>query len=291
MRTALRAAAAVAALFLASSALAQETPAGAGEVLYEQLSPFERVFVVETGSVRFLRFGNPNGDDQTGIDLRHPDVPQLEYIPLTLGGMALAGGRQRGMVIGFGGGAVTRYWHGLAPEMTIDSVEIDPVVAAVAFSYFGFQYSPLLPIHLMDGRQWVQETPHHYDVVLLDAYGHGDAPYHLTTLEFYQDVQDRLAPGGVVMANMVAESGRTLLSMMRTFDEAFPVVLRLDTPNDGNIVLLGSMSKKIDAEAFDRRLAAYSAELGLDEPLELAPVPMPDSLLHGVVLRDADAPR
>ena len=221
MRSVTPALATLALLLLGWTATAQETPAGAGQVLYEQLSPFERVFVVEVGSVRFLRFGNPNGDDQTGIDMRDPAMPQLEYIPLTLGGLALAQQRQRGLVIGFGGGAVTRYWHGLLPDMPIDSVEIDPVVAAVAFAYFGFQYSPLLPIHLMDGRQWVQETPHRYDVVLLDAYGHGDAPYHLTTVEFYREVQDRLAPGGVVMANMVAERNETLLNQARTFNAAF----------------------------------------------------------------------
>jgi len=256
-----------------------------GTIVLEQTSPYGQVYVVDFNGERFLRFGSPNGDDQSGLDLRDPDRPVLEYIPLTLAGLATADKLDRGLVIGFGAGSVTRYWHQAAPEMVIDSVEICPVVTALAFTHFGFEPSEKLPVHVMDGRQFVGDTSGRYDVVLLDAYGSGDAPYHLTTLEFYQEVRAKLVPGGVVMANMVADGPATVLAMMRTFDEAFDTVIRLDTAQDGNVVLLGYSSPA--PESFAEALQTF-VELHPLKGHETigASVPLPEALVDAPVLRD-----
>lgn len=279
IRRHLPAALALAVLLAAGGAAAQ------GTVVHEQTSPYGQVFVVDSNGERFLRFGSPDGDDQSGLDLRDPDRPVLEYIPLTLAGLATADKLQRGLVVGFGAGMVTRYWHRAEPEMVIDSVEICPVVTALAFTHFGFQPAPNLPIHVMDGRQFVQDTAARYDVVLLDAYGSGDAPYHLTTVEFYREVVAHLAPGGVVMANMVAEAEATVAAMMRTFAEAFDEVVRLDTARDGNVVLLGYGAG--GSGSFAAELDAF----GLEHPLQGHetigdPLPLPEGVMAAPVLRD-----
>ncbi len=259
--------------------------AAQGTVVHEATSPYGQIYVVDSKGERFLRFGSPDGDDQSGLDLRDPDRPVLEYIPLTLAGLATADALERGLVVGFGAGMVTRYWHLAAPEMVIDSVEICPVVTALAFTHFGFQPADNLPIHVMDGRRFVQDSAAQYDVILLDAYGSGDAPYHLTTLEFYQEVRARLSPGGVVMANMVAEAEATVAAMMRTFDEAFDEVIRLDTAHDGNVVLLGY------AEGGSTSFAADVETFVLQHPLQGhrtigAPVPLPEGAATAPVLLD-----
>lgn len=267
-------------------ALAGVTVAAAqGTVVAEQVSPYGKVYVVDSNGERFLRFGSPDGDDQSGMDLRDPGRPVLEYIPLTLAGLATAGKLERGLVVGFGAGSVTRFWHDAAPDMYIDSVEICPVVTALAFTHFGFQPSEKMPIHVMDGRQFVADSQGQYDVVLLDAYGSGDAPYHLTTVEFYREVQARLAPGGVVMANMVADAQATVLAMIRTFDEAFEVVVKLDTARDGNIVLLGyeSFEPATFRDSIDALTQVHPAR-GHETIGD--PLPLPGAAAAAPVLRD-----
>jgi spermidine synthase len=271
---------ALAAIAIAGHAVAQ------GTVVHEQTSPYGQIFVVDSKGERFLRFGSPDGDDQSGLDLRDPGRPVLEYIPLTLAGLATADKLERGLVVGFGAGMVTRYWHLAAPEMFIDSVEICPVVTALAFTHFGFQPAENLPIHVMDGRRFVQDSAAQYDVVLLDAYGSGDAPYHLTTLEFYQEVRARLAPGGVVMANMVAEAEATVAAMMRTFDEAFDEVVLLATAHDGNVVLLGYGEGRSSTFAAD--VEAFVQEHPLQGHGTIGdPIPLPEGVATAPVLRDA----
>jgi len=256
------------------------------EVVYQQSSPYDEIYVVEVEGQRFLRFGSADGDDQSGMLLADPDRHLLEYIPLTLVGLSLAEKRERGLVIGFGAGSTTRAWHRTVPDMHIDSVEIDPVVAALAFTHFGFQPHGSLPIHIMDGRTFVQQSQGQYDVILLDAYGAGDAPRHLTTLEFYREVADRLAPGGVAIANVVAEDVPTVLAMMRTFSEVFPGTLRLDTPRDGNILLLGRLGEPLDPIRAEQQLAAQAARLAVDPSAVGAILPLPASMDEAPVLRD-----
>ena len=248
-------------------ASAAEPPATTGStVLYDQASPYERVLVVEVAGRRILRFGSVGGDKQSVLDLARPEIPVLEYIPRTLAGAALADKLDRGLVIGFGAGTVTRFWHRHFPEMWIDSVEIDPLVTAVAFQFFGFAPHDRMPIHVMDGRAFVRSSLGGYDLVLLDAFGAGDAPYHLTTLEFYREVQAKLAPGGVVIANMVAKEDETMRAQARTFTEAFAAVYRVETPYDGNVLLIGASAPALSAGQWEERLAAFVARatLGID---------------------------
>jgi spermidine synthase len=257
-------------------------------LLYDEVSPFERVVVVDEGGQRFLRFGSLTGDDQTVLDLARPDIPVLEYIPRTGFGLALLDTPQRALVIGLGGGSTTRFWHGIYPAMRIDSVEIDPLVVAVAYRYFTFPFDPLLPVHVMDGRAWVQESPGDYDLVLLDAYGAGDAPYHLTTLEYYGELRSKLAQGAVVIANMVAEDNATVAAMARTFREAFPTVYRIQTPNDGNVLLIGTDGPALTDAELASRLEHFATTHapGMD-PSDLGrPSPSPGNVHGAPVLRD-----
>ncbi len=279
------------ALSLLALLLLPSVPAGAQEVeglLYDEVSPFERVIVVDEGGQRFLRFGSLTGDDQTVLDRARPDVPVLEYIPRTGFGLALVDDPDRALVIGLGGGSTTRFWHLLFPAMRIDSVEIDPLVVAVAFQYFGFPHDPLLPVHVMDGRAWIRESPGDYDLVLLDAYGAGDAPFHLTTAEYYAELRSRLAPGAVVIANMVAESNATVAAMARTFRECFPTVYRIETPNDGNVLLIGTDAPALQGEALDGRLQAFLTAHGAGlDPADLGtPTPSPGNVHGAPVLHD-----
>ncbi len=258
------------------------------QTLYDETSPYERVFVVEAGGRRYLRFGSTTGDDQSALDLADPETPVLEYIPRTLAGAALAEKLDRGLVIGFGAGTVTRFWHRHFPDMWIDNVEIDPLVAATAFQFFGFAPHDRLPVHLMDGRAFVRSSAGGYDLVLLDAFGAGDAPYHLTTLEFYREVQKKLAPGGVVIGNMVAEKDETLQAQARTFREAFPAVYRVETPHDGNVLLIGQSAPALGAEDFAELLEAFVARwrLGLDLPAMAPLSDSPAGVARAAVLHD-----
>jgi spermidine synthase len=110
-------------------------------------------------------------------------------------------------------------------------------------------------LHAKDGRRFIQETDAKYDLIFLDAYNSDTIPFHLTTREFYREVQARLAPGGIVVSNIIgvlrgSQSG-FFRAMYRTLAEAFPTVHVIPIhdvgggfpPYEINIILVATQEK------------------------------------------------
>src|SRR5690606_19206100 len=76
--------------------------------------------------------------------------------------------------------------------------------------------------------QYLRSHPGPYDWVVLDAYYSDSIPFHLTTQEFFQEVREALAPGGIVISNVIsALAGRDaafLAALVRTLETVFPQV-------------------------------------------------------------------
>jgi hypothetical protein len=76
----------------------------------------------------------------------------------------------------------------------------------------------------------------------MDAYHQPYIPFHLTTVEFFQQVRDRLTPDGVAVVNAGKAPngddrlGQALASTMRA---VFPQVFIIDTAGFGNQILVG----------------------------------------------------
>ena len=67
-------------------------------------------------------------------------------------------------------------------------------------------------------------------MIVIDAFYADSIPFHLATHEFLQLVRTRLAPGGVVVVNVIgaldaATSSKLLRSLTKTYRSSFPTVL------------------------------------------------------------------
>jgi len=122
--------------------------------------------------------------------------------------------------IGFGGGRTASYLHHYLPNVSITSVELDPVVVELSRKYFGIKDEPNFKVANEDGRQFLTRSTERYDMILLDAF-HGPAvPFHLLTKEFYHLVAERLNEGGVVMQNLDPDNA-LFDSVVKTMATAF----------------------------------------------------------------------
>lgn len=186
-------------------------------VLFRQDTQYHRITVTEKGTTRNLRF---DATRQSSIDMsdgltsrvRYPDYLQLS--------LALRPDAKRVLVLGLGGGAVTkRFWNDYS-GMSVDSVEIDPVVIDVAKRYFSLPVDARSHVYAQDARRFVQTASGTYDIVIMDAYYADALPFHLTTQEFFREAKARMAPDGVVAYNVISalEGDRSKLfrSMYRT---------------------------------------------------------------------------
>ncbi|MDR3686870.1 MAG: fused MFS/spermidine synthase [Coriobacteriia bacterium] len=202
--------------------LADVTPVSAissqGEtVLYRFDSQYHRISVTEANGVRHLRFDASN---QTAIDLTDGYTSVIKYpnyIDLALAAKPYA---RRVLVLGLGGGAITKRWWRDYPQMTIDTVETDPAVIDVARRYFGLPEDQRIRVYNQDARRFVQSSLDTYDIVIVDCYYSDSLPSHLTTQEFFNEVKKRMAPNGVLAYNLIGsvsgDNSRLFRSMYRT---------------------------------------------------------------------------
>ncbi|OHB77488.1 MAG: hypothetical protein A2W31_12155 [Planctomycetes bacterium RBG_16_64_10] len=188
------------------AAAAQPDTGAATGVLFEQESLYHYLRVTEHGSVRRLQFRR-SGDEfeESAINVANPLQFEMSYYPLMLAAFAHQPAPRSILFIGLGGGTLPRAIRHYFPQAQIDTVELDPAVAAVAKDYFGFQEDPRMKVYIRDGRVQVRRfvrAQKRYDIIFLDAFRGGYIPYHLTTKEFAESLVELLPPNGIVVNNL-----------------------------------------------------------------------------------------
>ena len=231
-------------------------------VLFRADTQYHRVLVTEGNGERTLRFDRSR---QTSIDIADPLVSRIRYPDYLHLAFALRPDARRVLVLGLGGGALpARMLHDY-PGVTVDAVEIDPVVVDVAERFFALPEDERLRIYVEDARRYVQRTGERYDIVIVDCY-HADAiPFHLTTAEFFAEIAEVLEPDGVCAYNIISavegERSELFRSLYRTaggvWDRLWVFPVERDEGDDSltsirNIVMLASDGQVETAELLSR---------------------------------------
>src|SRR3972149_5803720 len=169
-------------------------------VLFGPDSVYHPIVVAEDAVARYLRFDR---SFQSGMYLRDPFSGPFLYVAYAHLGLVFRPEAQRVLVVGLGGGSIPkRFWRDY-PAMLIEVAELDPMVVDVAKRFFGVPEDLRLRIVAQDGRLFLRNTRQRYDMIILDAYFAESIPFHLTTREFMQLARSRLAPGGIVLSNVI----------------------------------------------------------------------------------------
>jgi len=237
------------------------TNAEGEQILFRADTQYHQITVTEANNIRMLRFDRST---QSAIDLTDGYTSTIAYPNYLHLALTLKPDARRVLVLGLGGGAITkRMWRDY-PEMRIDSVEIDPVVVDVAQRYFGLPEDERLSVTVADARRYVQTTPETYDIIIVDAYYADSLPFHLTTTEFFREIKKRLSPDGVVAYNVISpvggENSDLFRSMYRTatgvYDHlwVFPIGIGGDRSVgvNRNIIVLATDTDVSQAEVLGR---------------------------------------
>jgi spermidine synthase len=226
-------------------------------LLFDQTSAFGRVLVLDEGPRRVMRFGSPQGSEQSEIVRDDPRALPVEYVRYALLGLAHQGPAGRVLMVGLGGGTFSNLIHRALPDVTVDVVEIDPVVVAAARAYFGVaaQEDARYRVHVADAAAWIGRDDGRYDYILLDAYAGEAIPLALRGVDFFRAVGRRLAPGGVVAIN-IAELHAEGLAAAGAFRSVFQPFDCYQAPHDGNIVIFAATGSRPAAGTEEAAAAA-----------------------------------
>ncbi|WP_207455784.1 fused MFS/spermidine synthase [Azospirillum sp. SYSU D00513] len=236
----------VAVALLAPLAWAAALWEGQGFAVYRE-TPHNTIMVRETAEEITLHLNTPW---ITQSRIRKDGSATGLYYDLFAAAPALAEGR-RVLVLGLAGGAITRGIRAAWPDSDLLGVELDAEVVEVARERFGLEG---VRVEVADARRHVETSSELHDVIIVDLYSTAAIPFFTATAEFFQAVERRLAPGGVLMMNVVAleERDRLLGPLAATQATAFPTVFAADA-RIGNHILIATKEPR-EAEDLRRRL-------------------------------------
>ena len=209
--------------------------------IFETESGYNYIQVLEIDGYRYLRLNEGQGIHSayhpTEINyygpwkqfLAAPFFNEPPFLPEDVNNIA---------IVGLAGGTTARQATDVFGPIPIDGFEIDPRIIEIGEQYFGMN-QPNLNAMAEDGRWGLERSQQKYDLIVLDAYRPPYIPWHLTTLEFFQNVQGHLTEKGTLAINVGRAPGdRKLIDIMvSTLQMVFPSVYVMDVPDTFNSII------------------------------------------------------
>lgn len=160
----------------------------------------------------------------------------------------LQGAETRVLLLGAGACVWPAHLVETTAHTTIDAVEIDPCVLAIAQNEFHIVASPRLNLICADGLCYLANTKsNHYSLIVLDAFQGLKFQESFLQPHVLAQMQSALKPGGVVAVNVSvsAEDPGLLLQTRTALEELFDFVCTLPCPDevfaeDENYLVLAS---------------------------------------------------
>jgi len=209
------------------------------QTLYEGDSIYHHITIRQRGTERCMIFGRQRDLRQTCIDLTRPDTSVFEYSAMMFAGYLFKPDAKRVCLIGLGGGYIPLVFRKHLPQISLQTVEVDPHVDKLARQYFGFIVPAGQSLTIDDGRQFLKRSKDRYDQIWLDAFNSDYIPAHMTTKEFLSLVKSRLSEEGIVIQNVFC-GNKLYDAQIATFRSVFAKVFVFEGQNSGSCIIVAS---------------------------------------------------
>lgn len=152
-----------------------------------------------------------NRDDGTGL---------LDYVYFIRPLLSSFSQGKSVLLVGLGGGTLCKEIENRG--LKVEAVEIDARLKKIAYKYFGLNRNT--PVHIDDGRRFINKSKIKYDLIIFDAFLGENPPWHLLTLESFEKVKTMLNPGGAFFIEFYGyfkgKKGMASRSVFKTLKEA-----------------------------------------------------------------------
>lgn len=177
------------------------------KLIYSGRSPFARYEIKDltyNGRPARVLFGSDHSS-QSGV--ARDDNPELLF-DYNQRFLEIAESIKPKSVLIIGGGAFTlpQTLIDRSPTMTVDVVELDPLLPQLAADYFGLKPNDRLKIYAMDGLDFLRQSKNHYDLIILDAFFGYEIPEQLLTADAITLYHSHLTAEGYMAINFIAST-------------------------------------------------------------------------------------
>lgn len=212
-------------------------------------SDYSHIRIRRANTVRTMAFVRDTGEEalESQVDLNAPHELRFAYLQHMFLSYVFRPQQEKVLIVGLGGGSMVHFLKRYDPAVQVEVVEIDPVVVRLADQYFGVRSADNVKIITADAFEYLATTPSQYDVIYMDAFlkpsretDSTGVPLRLRTIRFYQAVQKKLTPGGLVVFNLNPHAEiRADVQMIRA---AFPQTYLFALPGQWGLVAVAALS-------------------------------------------------
>ncbi|HLF25802.1 MAG TPA: fused MFS/spermidine synthase [Anaerolineae bacterium] len=248
--------------------------------LFQTESAYNYIQVVQRGETTFLLLNEGQGVHSVYNPTRLDTGGTWDFFTLApyFNLPPTADRLQRVAIIGLAAGTIARQYTAAFGPIPIDGIEIDPRIVQAGRDYFDMNLANL-NVLIADGRYALKRSPYRYDVIGIDAYRLPYIPWHLTTVEFFQQVRERLTDAGVVAINAghAGDDDRLVDALAATLGQVFASVHRADVPNTFNTIVYATVQPtapdnlRANLDAMTHPLVRNAAERALLSLREASP--------------------
>ncbi len=195
--------------------------------------------VIEYQGVRSLHFGS--SARQSSLRLKTPERLELDYVRAMMTWLLFAEAPRQVLVIGLGGGSLTRYLLEQFSEIQIKVVEYRKSVVKIARSHFGLPLDPRLKIVIDDGGDFLRKRADaladQYQLLFLDAFDHEGMATSLRNQAFFDACRLVLDKQGILVMNLWGSDKALFEQVAWWLGQIFNWrLLFLPVPGRGNII-------------------------------------------------------
>lgn len=196
---------------------------------------YDKPYLIEEGDSRSLYFTREL--TQSGMRLSDPAALEFTYSQKMMSFLLFVHQPQHILMLGLGGGSLVKYCHRYLPTTRITALEIDPNILAFREQFMVPPDDARLRVVLGDAAQYLRHCRENPDVVMIDAFDRDGFSPSVCSRAFYLDVHDALAPGGVMVANMVGPKDERAAHLNIVADVFGGNIIMLSVADEGNYLV------------------------------------------------------
>jgi spermidine synthase len=223
-------------------------------------------WVIDYNGYRMLMVDGNDVSVHSEMLLSAPDALVLPIFNVLLHALPFAPRLDDILLIGLGGGCVSKFLYRNLPATRLVTVEIDPDVVGIARTYFKVPSDDeRFSVVVGDGRDYIETHPQCCDVLVVDGYDNTfNVPGSLTGEEFYRACHRALRPGGVVTVNLDRRSEEWRAEHLRMLGRVFPSHLEIPVLDAQSVLLLFKDEQVDDHTVLMQRARDLEARFGVD---------------------------
>ncbi len=227
---------------------------------------YQKPFVVDDGVVRKLHFNLAYV--QSVMDINNPYALNIAYTRKMMAFLLFLPRPKHVLIVGLGGGSLTKFCYRQLPRARITTVEIDADVIA-----FGELFGVPAPDERMsiihaDATDYLATNADRADVILLDGFDKIGIVPSFCDAGFYQNLRARLRPGGMLVMNVAGAEDMRRAHLGLIADTFMDNLIVQEVGTDGNRVVFAFNDPEFvpDWDRLKRDAKRLAQHYGLDFP-------------------------